>query len=177
MKERLLALWNSRAIYPLVAIVSGLLVFVVGPWIANRPRPAPPLNLAEIHRDGRVGPDRTSLETLRGKVVLLDFWATWCGPCQRLSPTLRTLQQRYAARGLVVVGVNVDEDGPALVPAFMQRFGVDYLQLAGDRSTQRAWGVQYLPTTVLLDRQGMIRRTSTGDESLESLVRQVEPLL
>jgi thiol-disulfide isomerase/thioredoxin len=176
MIERLRAFWNSRAIYPFIAVLSALMVFVVGPWIANRPRPAPPLNLEIIHPNS-VGPDRFDLAAVRGKVVLLDFWATWCGPCARLSPTLERLWQRYASRGLIVVGVNVDEDGPALVPAFQRRFGLTYTQTAAQPSTQRVWDVRYLPTTVLIDRTGMIRRVASGDETEDSLAREIEKYL
>jgi thiol-disulfide isomerase/thioredoxin len=176
MIDRLRALWNSRAIYPLVAVASALLVFVVGPWVANRPRPAPALNLPIIH-ERTVGPDRLDLATLRGKVVLLDFWATWCGPCVQLSPTLQRWSRRYESRGLVVVGVNVDEDGPAGVPAFQRRLGLTYTQLAVEGSAQRDWSVQYLPTTVLVDRSGMIRRVNSGAESEESLASEIEKYL
>ncbi len=113
----------------------------------------------------------------RGKVVLLDFWATWCGPCRALSPTLRELGHRYASRGLVVVGVNVDEDGPANVPTFTRMLHLDYPQLAAQPSTQRDWEVRFLPTTVIIDRTGMIRRVSTGNESEASLVAEIEKYL
>jgi cytochrome c biogenesis protein CcmG/thiol:disulfide interchange protein DsbE len=176
MLERLRALWNSRAIYPLVAAVSALLVFVVGPMIAQRPRPAPALNLPVIH-ERTAGPDRMDLATLRGKVVLLDFWATWCGPCARLSPTLQRLSNRYESRGLVVIGVNVDEEGPGMVPAFQRRFGLSYPQLANEPTTQREWDVRYLPTTVLIDRAGMIRRTGSGDETEQALAHEIEKYL
>lgn len=176
MIERLRAFWNSRAVYPFIAVVSALVVFVVGPWLANRPRPAPPLNLEIVHSN-TVGPDRFDLAAVRGKVVLLDFWATWCGPCARLSPTLQRLSQRYESRGLVVVGVNVDEDGPALVPAFQRRFGLTYTQTAAQPATQRAWDVRYLPTTVLIDRTGMIRRVASGDETEDSLASEIEKYL
>jgi cytochrome c biogenesis protein CcmG/thiol:disulfide interchange protein DsbE len=176
MKDRLREFWNSRAVYPVIAVGTALLIFVVGPWMSQRPRPAPPLNLPVVH-ERTVGPERMDLAALRGKVVLLDFWATWCGPCARLSPTLERLSRRYGSRGLVVLGVNVDEDGPGLVPAFQQRFGLTYPQLANEPSTQRDWDVRYLPTTVLIDRGGMIRRTATGDESEEELAHEIERLL
>lgn len=176
MLDRLRAFWNSRAIYPLIAVISALMVFVVGPWIASRPRPAPPLNVEIVHSN-TVGPDRFDLAATRGKVVLLDFWATWCGPCVRLSPTLQRLSNRYESRGLVVVGINVDEDGPAGVPAFQRRYGLSYTQTAGTGDVQRAWDIRYLPTTVLIDRNGMIRRVATGDESEASLAHEIEKYL
>ncbi|MBL8684888.1 MAG: TlpA family protein disulfide reductase [Myxococcales bacterium] len=176
MLDRLHAFWNSRAVYPFIAVVSALAVFVVGPWIANRPRPAPALNLPIVH-ESTVGPDRVDLAALRGKVVLLDFWATWCGPCARLSPTLQRLSQRYESRGLVVIGVNVDEDGPGLVPAFQRRYGLSYTQVAGQGPVQAAWEVRYLPTTVVIDRAGMIRRVASGDETEASLAHEIEKYL
>ena len=171
------SLWNSRFIYPLVAALSAFSIFVVLPLIQARPRAAPALNLPVIHNNGVAGPEMMGLAEHRGKVVLLDFWATWCGPCRALSPTLRELGHRYAGRGLVVIGVNVDEDGPSHVPMFTRALQLDYPQLAAQPGTQRDWEVRFLPTTVLIDRAGMIRRVSTGNESEASLAAEIEKYL
>lgn len=177
LRSALSRLWNSRLIYPVVAAISAFSIFVVMPLIQSRPRPAPALNLPVIHSNGSVGPEMMGLAEHRGKVVLLDFWATWCGPCRALSPTLRELGHRYADRGLVVVGVNVDEDGPGHVPMFTRALRLDYPQLAAQPMTQRDWEVRFLPTTVIIDRTGMIRRVSTGNEPEATLVAEIEKYL
>ena len=67
-----------------------------------------------------------------GKVVILDFWATWCPPCKAEIPGFVELQKKYGDKGLVIVGVSLDEKGPAVVKPFMQQFGVNYPIVMGD---------------------------------------------
>jgi thiol-disulfide isomerase/thioredoxin len=116
-----------------------------------------------------------SIESMRGRVVLLDFWATWCAPCRIVAPRLGALQARYGAQGLSVLGVST-EDAPE-VAAFAQRLPLRY-PVAVDRSaeTTRAYGVVGLPTLVVIDRRGIVREVSVGydpgeDARLEALVK------
>jgi thiol-disulfide isomerase/thioredoxin len=116
-----------------------------------------------------------SIESMRGRVVLLDFWATWCAPCRIVAPRLGALQARYGAQGLSVVGVST-EDAPE-VAAYAQHLPLKY-PVAVDRSaeTTRAYGVVGLPTLVVIDRHGIVREVSVGydpgeDARLEALVK------
>lgn len=96
--------------------------------------------------------------------VLLDFWATWCRPCLAELPELQQLHARYAERGLTVIGISID--GPrnfAKVRPFVQRLGLTFpVALDEDGSLQQRFHVSAAPTTVLIDRDGRIARTTTG---------------
>jgi thiol-disulfide isomerase/thioredoxin len=94
---------------------------------------------------------------LQGKVVLLNFWATWCVPCRTEMPSIEALYQRYKDRGLEVVAVNLDMLSTASVEAFMQEVGVTFrVGLDPSWSTARAYRVLGLPTTYLIDRAGNV---------------------
>ncbi len=120
------------------------------------------------------GTDPIDLGRLRGRVVLLDFWATWCGPCRMLMPILNTLSTRYSAQGLTVLGLS--DESATQARAFAQQTGVGYT-LASSPSTVATYGVESLPTLVFIDRRGMVRQVSIGVSSMQSLERQVTQLL
>jgi thiol-disulfide isomerase/thioredoxin len=102
-----------------------------------------------------------SLAALRGHVVLLDFWATWCAPCRVSIPALEALQSRYGAQGLSVVGISTED--PADVTLFAQRMSMHYGVGADPRgATTRAYGVFSLPTLVVIDKAGKVRDVSVG---------------
>jgi thiol-disulfide isomerase/thioredoxin/Cu/Ag efflux protein CusF len=106
------------------------------------------------------------LMDLRGKVVVLSFWATWCGPCRTEMPTLEALYQRYRDRGLEVLAVNLDMLSTAGVEAFMQEVGVTFrVGLDPSWSTAQAYRVLGLPTTYLIDRAGhaVVREVGARD--------------
>ncbi|MCC7009418.1 MAG: TlpA family protein disulfide reductase [Acidobacteria bacterium] len=120
---------------------------------------------------GSVAPDFTALDqagrvlqlgSLRGQVVLLNFWATWCVPCRQEIPWFAEFQQRYSARGFTVVGLSLDEDGWAAVRPFAETHRIDYRLGVADQSTVSSYGVQVLPTTVLIGRDGRIAMYGVG---------------
>jgi peroxiredoxin len=111
----------------------------------------------------------------RGKVVLLDFWATWCGPCKKEMPGYERLYRRYKDRGLVVIGISADSDA-GLVAKFGRQLGVTYPLLINGMDVQR-YGVKGLPTTILVDRDGFVRKEVVGFEETEVFERALRDLL
>ena len=98
----------------------------------------------------------TSLTDYRGKVVLLDFWATWCTGCKLEIPWFSEFQKAYAAQGFVVVGVAMDASGWTVVKPFLAETHVPYPVLLGDGPTAQRFGIQSLPDTFLIDREGRV---------------------
>lgn len=170
-------LWDSELRYLLLAVGVALLVLVVGPWISQRPYPAPTLALPVIDSNGSAGTDRMDLHDLRGRVVVLDFWATWCGPCRVTAPVLERIRQRYEPRGVTVIGVNVDQEGPGLVPTFARRFGLHYSMLYDNGAASNTWHVTGLPTLFVVDRAGQVRFRHAGSISEAELASAVDAAL
>ena len=103
------------------------------------------------------------LSDYKGKVVLLDFWATWCGPCKIEIPWFMEFQQEFKDKGFAVLGVSMDEDGWTAVKPYIARLKVNYrIGLGIDRVGDQYGGVESLPTTFLIDRQGRIASTHVG---------------
>jgi thiol-disulfide isomerase/thioredoxin len=127
---------------------------------------------------GIAGAFPASLAALRGRVVLLDFWATWCGPCRIVAPKLSALQDRYGAQGLSVVGVAADD--PQDIARFATRLPVSY-PLAADLEgeTSRDYGISSLPTLLVIDKRGVVREVAVGYDPAEDawLDGQVRSLL
>ena len=96
------------------------------------------------------------LKEYRGKVILLDFWATWCTGCKKEIPWFSEFQKTYGAKGLAVVGVSMDEGGWNVVKPFLAGTHVPYRMLLGDDRIARQYGIQNLPDTFLIDRQGRV---------------------
>jgi peroxiredoxin len=96
------------------------------------------------------------LKQYRGKVLLLDFWATWCTGCKREIPWFSAFQKTYGAKRLAVVGVSMDDGGWKVVKPFLAEAKVPYKILLGDDATAQRYGIKNLPDTFLVDRQGRI---------------------
>lgn len=106
------------------------------------------------------------LKQLRGKVVLIDIWATWCGPCRMIAPTLQALHSRYSKQGLQVIGLSVDEGAtlPA-VPQFAKYYGLTYTISASpeqNSAIQRRYNGAGLPAQYLIDKKGIVRWSQLG---------------
>ena len=138
---------------------------------AQEGRPAPPFTVRDV--DGRT----VRLQDLRGRPVVLDFWATWCAPCRTSMPDLDEIQQRYSSEGLVILGLSLDEDGVQPVRRFAQSLGVKFrLALANDRVLSEYGPIRSVPTTVFINRQGVVVRRVVGyldRETMEAFVREL----
>jgi peroxiredoxin len=118
------------------------------------------------------------LSEYRGKVVLLDFWATWCDPCRLEIPWFIDLQRKNKDKGFDVLGVSMDDEGWEVVKPFMRDVGVNYRVLIGnDQTTEMYGGVDALPTTFLIDRQGKIAAVHVGLTSRKAFEDDVAQLL
>jgi thiol-disulfide isomerase/thioredoxin len=112
------------------------------------------------------------------KVVILDFWATWCGPCRMEIPGFIELQKQYADKGLVVVGVSLDQDGASAVKPFIEKMGINYPIVLGDETVVSAFGgVEGIPTTFIIDRKGQIVRKHVGYAPKAEFEADIKPLL
>jgi cytochrome c-type biogenesis protein len=117
-----------------------------------------------------------ALASLRGRVVLLNFWATWCIPCRQEIPDLSAMQRDLGARGLTVVGVSAD-DTPDDVRDFQRALAQDYTVVLGTTDAKASYGVVGLPKTFVIDRQGRIRQTFTGERKRAQFEAEILPLL
>jgi thioredoxin:protein disulfide reductase len=119
------------------------------------------------------------LESLRGKVVLVDFWATWCVPCLSEIPMFNQLKREYQPRGVEVIAISLDEEGAAKVKPFLKAHPMDYTQVIGDQSTAAAFSVDdsTLPVTLLIDKQGRIRFRHVGIVKKDVLETEINQLL
>jgi len=116
---------------------------------------------------------------LKGQVVLLNFWATWCGPCRMETPWLVALQEKYRGQGFRAIGISVD-DPPEAIPPFAREFGINYPLLLGkDREdVQKAFGpVMVLPMTVIIGRDGRMCIRHIGPVAKEQFESEIRSLL
>ena len=120
---------------------------------------APAFSLPTIGAAGALGPKATLSDTL-GKVVIVDFWATWCQPCLEGLPALDAVARRGAASGLVVLALNIDN--PKEARRIFDSAGYQMTLVAGDKATEDRYGVQMIPHTVIIDRHGRVREVHRG---------------
>ncbi len=127
------------------------------------PRPAPALRLPDLDEEV------VDLASLRGKVVVVNFWATWCPPCRREMGSLERLYQALADKGVVVLGVNVGEDAETIFSflGMVEPSPSFPMLLDRDSTTVEAWGVRGLPTTFVVDREGRIVYRAVGGREFD----------
>lgn len=120
---------------------------------------------------------KLELSAMRGKVVLLDFWATWCAPCREEIPHFVEMQEKYRASGLQIVGISVDDEA-APVRQFYQQYKMNYPVAMGDAKLAGAYGgVLGLPIAFLIDRDGKIVKKHIGQTEAAVFEREVVELL
>ncbi|HEY4392499.1 MAG TPA: redoxin domain-containing protein [Polyangia bacterium] len=133
--------------------------------------PAPAFALPDVDHAETV-----SLAQLKGQVVVLDFWATWCGPCVAMLPTLDAVHQRWSARGVAFLGINSDGGGATLdeLKTFLAAHHIPYPVVIDDGSVGALYKVEALPTLVVIGRDGRIRQSFVGLTTERALARALE---
>jgi peroxiredoxin len=160
--------WLSRYLWISLVVVASIATYLLlhpGTAVAtSAPQPSLPVDAASAAPAFTLTDIKgksVSLSDFKGKVVILDFWATWCPPCKREIPDFINLQKEYGARGLQVVGIALDE--PGKVQAFASQNGINYPVLLGtDDIAWKYGGIQGIPTTFVIDKTGKIAAKFEG---------------
>lgn len=135
--------------------------------------PAPNFSLKSAV-DGK----NVQLTDFKGKVRVVDFWATWCPPCRKEIPGFISLQTKYQPKGLEVIGVSVDRGGTTVVNEFAKANGINYTSLMSATETEAAYGgIRGIPTTFVIDRDGNIVKKFVGDHPVEEFDKVIQQLL
>jgi thiol-disulfide isomerase/thioredoxin len=157
---------------------SAALLALAGVLYAAPPKPDPLLNKPApefVRTDLANRP--VDLASLRGRVVVLNFWATWCAGCQVEMPRFISWQSKYSADGLQIIGVSMDDDS-APVASLVRELRVNYPIVMGDEEIGLLYGgVLGLPVTYLIDRQGMVRARFKGNADLDAMESAIQRLL
>ncbi|MBF0507091.1 MAG: TlpA family protein disulfide reductase [Nitrospirae bacterium] len=125
--------------------------------------------------------DRISLDNYKGKVVMVEFFATWCPPCRTAAPEMESIYEKYRDKGFVVLAVSIDE-GPTAVSAvskFVKEFNITYPVLLDDGKASRQYQLISIPTSFIVDKQGKLRNKHIGlsPDFTESVSKEIETLL
>lgn len=156
-----------------LALLKGLLLlFIVLPLFACSEEQGAQLPVSAGASTGQLAPDfslldmqgqKVSLSDFKGQVVLLNFWATWCPPCREEMPSMELLHRKFKDQGLVVLAVNVEENGAEQVKRFLQRTPYTFSILLDDAAeAQNLYRVYQFPETFIIDRNGNVVETVTG---------------
>lgn len=156
---------------PFAAAALSCLALQTAPVFAGEPIHAPTFAVRGL--DGRT----VRFTEFKGKPLVLDFWATWCAPCRATMPHLDTVQQRYRERGLVVLGVSVDDADADFVKRYATKLGVKFRLAIADEEVLESYGpIRSIPTTFFIDRRGVVTRRVVGyidAETLDSYVTEL----
>lgn len=117
------------------------------------------------------------LSDFKGKPVLIDFWATWCPPCREAIPGIEKLHKAYSGKGLVVLGISLDEGGWDSVKSFTAEYGITYMVLKGTEDVAAMFKVRSIPMFVILNKDGKIVKHYMGFAGEDELEKDIKSLL
>ena len=141
---------------------------------AKSPFPKPAIEFMLADSTGK----QQKLSDYKGKVVLLNFWATWCGPCKIEIPWFNEFQEKYKAKGFSALGVAMDDEGWEMVRPYLAKNKIAYPIMVGNEPlAQKYGGVESMPTTFIIDRQGRITSMHVGLVSKKDYSDEIEKLL
>jgi peroxiredoxin len=121
---------------------------------------------------------RLRLSDFKGKVVVLNFWATWCGPCKTEIPWFIEFEKEFQTRGFTVLGVSMDDDGWKVIKPYMAEHGINYpIVLANEEVNESYGGIEALPTTLLIGRDGKIKFLHAGLIGRDDYEKEIRQLL
>ncbi|MCB2203767.1 TlpA family protein disulfide reductase [bacterium] len=185
---------EKKSLSPFAWVITAFAVVIVGILLINKlnePEPSTMVQQAAVQNGsagGSAAPGFSlpavsggskSLSDYRGKVVMLNFWATWCGPCKREIPDFIEMQEAFRDDGFEIVGVSLDQPGEeSKVAQFVSQAGINYDILHGNGEIAQAYGgVRSIPTTFLLDRDGNIVSSKVGLQPKSAWESQIKELL
>ena len=142
------------------------------PEPALEPIAAPDFTLPDIN--GKM----VSLKDFRGKVLILDFWATWCPPCRQEIPQFVDLYSQYKEKGFEIIGIALDQEGEKVVKPFSQNYNIKYpILIGGEEVSEIYGGIRGIPTTFVIDRKGNIVKKYVGFRDREVFEEDIKALL
>jgi peroxiredoxin len=175
---------NIKKFTPFLVLVVIVVVVVIVAWYEQQKTdsasalPGPPVKLLSLEKRPSEGTDFTlpdlsrnsiRLAELKGNVVLVNFFATWCAPCRDEMPTLEKVFRTYQNKGFLVLGVAGDSKGQEVVEPFVKKYGVTFpVVLDDENAVQRQYGVRGIPAVYLFDRQGKIATMYVGGANWDS---------
>ena len=126
----------------------------------------------------KLGVGTVSLADLKGKVVVVNFWATWCPPCLKEMPMLNELQAVYKDEGVVLLGLSLDEEGLSVTEPFIKKLGINYDIVEADKKTYQAYGnILTIPHTFVIDRNGIVTKRLVNNQNRETFEAAIKAAL
>jgi peroxiredoxin len=151
-------------------VVSVLVVLFIA--VASFAQPSVGEKAGDISLPDQKG-NNLNLSSLQGKVVLIDFWASWCGPCRRSEPDLKKLYEKYQPKGFEIYSISVDEDKFAWKTAIKQD-KINWLHVNDDKGLVASkWNVMFIPNTYLLDKTGKVIAVNPSHEQLDEMIQKL----